>query len=56
MTWTIPQTTPYLNVNPLLTVLTVATVLAMFYAVSIAIDLIQLHRQEKQIEAEEENE
>lgn len=50
MSWTIPNTLPVLGMNPLLSLLTVATVLAMFYALSIALDLYQLRRHERIIE------
>jgi hypothetical protein len=54
LSWTIPRTLPVLGVNPVLTLLTAATVLTMFYALCIALDFIQLRRVEQQTEEAEE--
>lgn len=54
MSWTIPHVLPSLSLSPVLTMLTIATVLASFYAIDIALDLIQLRRIRQAEEEEEE--
>lgn len=53
MSWTIPRTLPVLGMNPMLVFLTVATILVTFYGLSIALDLYQLSRLERQTEEDE---
>ena len=47
VSWTIPRFLPLFTTHPVLMGLTVATILAMLYAVDIAVDLYKLRRVEQ---------